>query len=129
MRKALFVLAALAAVLALAQPALAADFDGEMNAQQWQQFKAKATTPPAGAKLEPVPPAGYPGCHVCTGNPTCKSGYRQTGFTEMLNFVVVKAWGDDSPGPGGYTRLMSKTITQNGVCVHDHVKAAVCNPQ
>ncbi len=66
----------------------------------------------------------------CPGliTPCCKGDYYIAGYTEVVDAVVVDAWGDDSPGPGGFVNLESHTLYEDGVVCHDHIKAAVCNP-
>lgn len=130
MKKMMAILAA-CALLALAMPALAdTDSQREMNGDEWLQYKA------AFLAKKPIDGMGtyakgdrYPGCRVCYYNPSCRSGYTQTGYTDMVNYMVVDAWGKVSPGPGGYVPLSSQTIVKDGVCVHDHVRSGVCDKQ
>ncbi len=89
-----------------------------MTPAEWAKFKAELL------KKQPTKQMmiTYPGCMVCIHEPSCALGDRKWGYTEMLNYVVVKAWGDEAPAHG------SQTITKDGVCVHDHVKAMYCGP-
>lgn len=127
MRRLLILLAAILA-LALVVPAFAAEDKKDMTATEWSVFKdAWLAKKPTTAMGNFDRGAKFPGCWVCNSNPGCRAGYKKTGYTYMVNYVVVAAGGKASPGPGGYMRMFSKTIVQNGVCVHDHVKAAVCD--
>lgn len=129
MKKLILILGALAFCLALALPALAEEeADKDLTGAEWNQLKttflAKKPTDSMGSYKKGD---RFPGCNVCYYRPRCRSGYKQTGYTDMVDYVVVDAWGAASPGPGGYVPMKSKTIVQNGVCVHDHVRAGVCD--
>ncbi len=115
------------AVLVFAAAAMAAPpvsgFEKDMTAEEWAAFKSSFLSKKPTAEMQ----RAFPGCNVCTGTPVCRTGYKKVGYTEMVNYVVTNAWGADHPNSGGYVAMMSKTINQNGMCVHDHVEAATCN--
>jgi len=130
MKKLVVLALAAALVLGLALAAAAAEEKRDLKPEEWIQFKSQYLGQGAQDGAAPWKKGDrYPGCYVCYSNPSCRSGYKQTGYTDMVNHVVEDYWGKDTPGPGGYVRLFSKTIVENGVAVHDHVKAAVCDPQ
>jgi len=140
MKRAIIAVCAAAVVLFLQGPVMAGDrvtapdvevgnqmtateFEKDMTAEEWATFKREYLS------RKPIPQMRltFPGCYVCNEAPVCRSGFRMVGFVEMINYVTHIAWGEDNPSAGGYIRNMSKTINQNGMCVHDHVKGAVCN--
>ncbi len=127
MKKLLVVAGAMVAMFAFSGSVMAAgepqQVEKEMTAQEWAAFKSNFLSKKPTALMQ----RAFPGCNVCTSTPVCKAGFRKTGYTDMVNYVVTEGWGDIHPSAGGYVAIMSRTITQNGICVHDHVKGAVCN--
>jgi len=101
----------------------ATEFEKDMTAEEWAKFKRDYMSRKPIPQMRPT----FPGCYVCNDAPVCRSGFKMVGFIDVINYVTHIAWGEDNPSAGGYVRIMSKTINQNGMCVHDHIKGAVCN--
>ena len=87
---------------------------------------ARTSEPLDGAELVTPQSGWHPSCRVCPAYPRCPSGYTQVGYTEVINRVCVQAWGTDQVGPGGVNAIRSDTVVENGVAVHDHIKASHC---
>lgn len=97
---------------------LAQGLPNEMTPQQWQMLKQKFKTGPADDS------------HCCQPHMPkrlCRSGYQMTGYTHVRNYMVVEAWGNADPKPGGYVAIASRTLVKDGVTCCDEIKGTVCD--
>lgn len=132
MRK-LTVLFVMAMALAWMSTAWAGDVQ-MLSDGEWASFKqdviyppgAQVSDPPEGTELGTPQERWHPRCRVCPAYPRCPSGFTQVGYTEVVDKVCVQFWGTDQVGPGGVHALISDTIVENHVAVHDHIKSSHC---
>ncbi len=60
--------------------------------------------------------------------PPPKPGYELVGYSHVKDFVLVEAWGEQTPSDQGYIYVDSVTEVKDYVAVSDEIKACVYEP-